>query len=348
LTSSLPVYAIAGEHRLTNGDRNLLGLIIKDNLGLIGDFSTQGMVDSHEVGYGLVEHNGYLYYSGLFAKNGSTRDAMVTKVDISSMSSMIPILMSTYDGVPITTNQRDENVGSILVVDGMLATVGFTSEAVLPNVNDGLVMWLDPALGPSLPLQPLKTIYDDLGEAYFDVHYATPDRLICTGQIERDPGNSEIFITSIGTDGTPECCLEPYEFSYYEPTIEFHPTLYESKDEVNDDIFGLVDNYWDLRDACDELEVRNQEVFRQPDNVLKVYPNPSLGNFTIELENSVDLVTSWKIIDALGKEVQPESYETAPGRLSIDLSSFSSGIYTVHLITKEFGSYYVRVCLNQE
>lgn len=64
-------------------------------------------------------------------------------------------------------------------------------------------------------------------------------------------------------------------------------------------------------------------------NNVKVYPNPTAGEFTIELANSS--VKTLEVIDLTGRVVY--STATVTNKSKVNLSSLSNGIYYVKIQT---------------
>ncbi|MFH1320500.1 MAG: T9SS type A sorting domain-containing protein [Bacteroidota bacterium] len=66
---------------------------------------------------------------------------------------------------------------------------------------------------------------------------------------------------------------------------------------------------------------------------LQVYPNPSRGVFTVEVDASASV--SIKIFNILGQEVKEVAWNSG-NRTEIDLSSYPTGIYNLQLITGKY------------
>ncbi len=69
----------------------------------------------------------------------------------------------------------------------------------------------------------------------------------------------------------------------------------------------------------------------------KVFPNPSNGQFTIELNSTSQEQIELKIVNILGQEVFAESVKLVPGiyRKEIDIQAHTSGIYLLQLMTNQ-------------
>lgn len=62
---------------------------------------------------------------------------------------------------------------------------------------------------------------------------------------------------------------------------------------------------------------------------IKVYPNPSAE--VLKVENNSSSIEQIKLFDALGREVYSRSHDLSTKLISIDVSSFSSGIYSLQI-----------------
>lgn len=69
------------------------------------------------------------------------------------------------------------------------------------------------------------------------------------------------------------------------------------------------------------------------DNRVNIYPNPSTGNFTLDVSGMNTTIVDVNITDISGKVVMNESYNTFNGELStpINISSVEEGIYIVRV-----------------
>jgi len=102
-------------------------------------------------------------------------------------------------------------------------------------------------------------------------------------------------------------------------------------------IDGTVCEYcWKVEYDCDnfggEATDRNQPTFNVLDaDGIKLYPNPSNGRFTIEVESAED--ARLRITDLTGKSIYTEVLGGAEGtiRKEIDISQYPSGIYNLSI-----------------
>jgi len=69
---------------------------------------------------------------------------------------------------------------------------------------------------------------------------------------------------------------------------------------------------------------------------LSVYPNPSSGLVTVEIDHNRGSELSMEILDVNGKIVYADIFHSGSGAEDIDLASFSSGIYFVRIISKDY------------
>lgn len=99
--------------------------------------------------------------------------------------------------------------------------------------------------------------------------------------------------------------------------------------------FGKLDGFL-ARFDIDPVFTSTEEQIQQ--NGISAYPNPSLGEYTVTIDNIDNEDINLYIYNYLGQEVKFESYKS-PGhnfRTVIDLSNMSNGIYVMNvLIGKE-------------
>lgn len=69
------------------------------------------------------------------------------------------------------------------------------------------------------------------------------------------------------------------------------------------------------------------------DSKLRVYPNPSAGNITLETESLSATNIQIDVSDLTGRKLKTETWKTNAGKniKSLDLSGFTSGIYFITL-----------------
>ena len=75
------------------------------------------------------------------------------------------------------------------------------------------------------------------------------------------------------------------------------------------------------------------------DNTLVVYPNPTNGEVTLQINSAETGIGQITVRDYLGRQVlklNDISLETGEQRLTIDLSKFNNGVYFIHLINGDF------------
>ena len=72
------------------------------------------------------------------------------------------------------------------------------------------------------------------------------------------------------------------------------------------------------------------------ENLLKIYPNPSSGLVTVEIDNADNSKMTMDIIDASGRIIYSNIFHSENVLEELDLTSFSSGIYYVRIISKEY------------
>ena len=67
---------------------------------------------------------------------------------------------------------------------------------------------------------------------------------------------------------------------------------------------------------------------------ISVYPNPSSGIFTLELNNIIEKNTILTIVNSVGKVILSEKLEIGERTKDINLSEFSKGIYFLEIETE--------------
>jgi hypothetical protein len=74
------------------------------------------------------------------------------------------------------------------------------------------------------------------------------------------------------------------------------------------------------------------------DGWLSLYPNPVKGRLTVEYLLSANADTKMKIYDINGKLLMQEDWQTTMGIKTVDVSSYSEGVYilTIGKQSKEF------------
>ncbi|MEN8229892.1 MAG: T9SS type A sorting domain-containing protein [Bacteroidota bacterium] len=72
------------------------------------------------------------------------------------------------------------------------------------------------------------------------------------------------------------------------------------------------------------------------DDLLRVYPNPSNGMVTIETGDAGNLKMTIEIIDVNGRIIYSNVFHSGNVTETVDLSSFSSGLYFVRMVSNEF------------
>jgi PKD repeat protein len=185
--------------------------------------------------------------------------------------------------------------------------------------------------------------YSELGE--YDV------QLIISNGTEKDTMNKAQYIgvhdiPVVTFNAVPELCNEdwdPYEFTEGSPSggeyegdfitegVYFHPTEAGVGEYdityVYTDEFGCANS--DIQTVsvvnCTGL-VENTENF-----ALEVYPNPTLGKFTVNINSDLFNTANLKVVDALGKTVfEQKSLDLNKSNSSgIDLTSYPQGVYFV-------------------
>lgn len=102
----------------------------------------------------------------------------------------------------------------------------------------------------------------------------------------------------------------------------------EFVDEIKTARFGTYGRgIWDFKLNEETSSIGLNENLTTPVHV-KVYPNPATDYIEINAEAEI---SSWKLIDALGKEVASSKYLVSNKNLTLDVSPFQAGIYFLEL-----------------
>ncbi|MES2617485.1 MAG: immunoglobulin-like domain-containing protein [Bacteroidota bacterium] len=70
------------------------------------------------------------------------------------------------------------------------------------------------------------------------------------------------------------------------------------------------------------------------DNKVNVYPNPSTGVVTLDLQGSLAKNATIVVYNALGQAVMTQTYTDALGKYEVNLSNQATGVYTIKLISE--------------
>jgi hypothetical protein len=76
----------------------------------------------------------------------------------------------------------------------------------------------------------------------------------------------------------------------------------------------------------------NRTIIHLGSSNLFVYPNPASENITLEIVNAIDENVSINIYNALGQQVYNAHTNIKSGKLSIDVSTLSKGLYHLQLL----------------
>lgn len=98
-------------------------------------------------------------------------------------------------------------------------------------------------------------------------------------------------------------------------------------------IQGFQQPYWNKLIASSEVS--------EPINI-SFYPNPVIRNLNFNFSNYNDGVINVMIFDFAGRNIMNQSIEIISGNTILDLSSFPSGSYLVHLRNNEI-NYYTKI-----
>ena len=89
------------------------------------------------------------------------------------------------------------------------------------------------------------------------------------------------------------------------------------------------------------------EVTEVPEESISVYPNPTSGNITIEVNSNRDELMDIRVINSLGQPVKSLSLNPAERfREEVDLSGLPAGMYYVHFQKADGEMQVERVILN--
>lgn len=96
----------------------------------------------------------------------------------------------------------------------------------------------------------------------------------------------------------------------------------------------IIGQYVTAKDCADEKDVQVQQPIKQPENILsiKLYPNPTSGQFTIE--SNKDLKEIY-ITDFTGKILMRLNAQDKKGRWQVDIGMYPSATYLVKYITAD-------------
>ncbi|MFM9984739.1 MAG: T9SS type A sorting domain-containing protein [Flavobacteriales bacterium] len=330
-------YAIAGEQRYWDGgnnlNRNAVGLIIDENLNLLADFSTIGMEDSEEVAYTVIQLGEELYFGGYHAFFGRDRDAMVIKASI-NFPLIIPTELHYYDGILETGVTRDDVFKDVELQGDFLVFAGHSNNQERPDLQDGMCVWLTPALGTAYPNPPLITTYPEQNDAFYDV-CILPNEIMWTGMLAYDRDDEDIFLVKTGPRGENDCCLQRFEFKHKRIEPPFHPVFEDRRVEIDIKDWGLREEYYAIREYCTEKSRHEMHVMQptSTDDAMEVFPNPSEGLITLRLQDANDVIDVVQVFDATGKIVYAVSNGQNQSQLVLDLSALSAGIYTMETRT---------------
>lgn len=206
------IYALAGDSRLTNGDRNAMGALIDENLNMLANFGTTGMSESNEVFYAVEHINGKLYYAGAHQTIDNDWDGCVALVPV-DVNNFGPVEFHIYDGIPLNGNDHDDIFSDINRYEKGLVIAGRTDDTKEVTFHDGLIVFLNEDLNLGYPSTPIRTNREFETDAFFDVCVLS-DQLIFTGMIDRTGNNDEAYIINTDMNGMNECCTKEYDLEH--------------------------------------------------------------------------------------------------------------------------------------
>jgi hypothetical protein len=110
-------------------------------------------------------------------------------------------------------------------------------------------------------------------------------------------------------------------------TITYRVT--DPSNNTSDEFTRLVQyTYWP---KCNNSTVGVDDV-KSIEESVSVYPNPSNGLVTIDLNGSLAQNANVEVYNAMGQLILVKEFTVATGKFNIDLSSNASGVYTIKLI----------------
>lgn len=100
---------------------------------------------------------------------------------------------------------------------------------------------------------------------------------------------------------------------------------------------------WDSLENCPAYELRKARPEIAVKELLKVYPNPTDGTFTIELLNKADIPVRINLFDMNGKKLMEQAVNGNPFQL--DGSHLPQGIYSLQILLDNNQTLYGRVVI---
>ncbi len=70
-------------------------------------------------------------------------------------------------------------------------------------------------------------------------------------------------------------------------------------------------------------------------HLVKVYPNPNSGSFTVEYDVSCSSNAKFEVTDLTGKKLAVYSLQVHPGIIQVNLEGFANGVYLYKVICDE-------------
>jgi hypothetical protein len=98
---------------------------------------------------------------------------------------------------------------------------------------------------------------------------------------------------------------------------------------VSDEFTRLV--YFTYWPKCHNSTVSTGDI-KSADEKVSVYPNPSNGLVSIDLQGSLAQNASVEVYNSLGQKVLSKTWNEVSGKFDIDLSGNAAGVYTIKLI----------------